>query len=131
VAFLRSCPLAARVSQGVFISHSIPDAVGVRGFDPSIFDRQLGDVEFLERSPLFELVWGRDYRQANAEVFAQMVGANVLINGHEPCTGVGYSVPNDIQVILDCCSEMASYVLLSTGRQWTQSTVIEQIRNLA
>ena len=39
--FLRSCPLAVRLPGDVFISHSAPDAVDERPFDPTIFSREI------------------------------------------------------------------------------------------
>ena len=47
---------------GCSITHSIPENVDTRRFDPSIFTRQLDSAEFYERTGVFELVWGRDYR---------------------------------------------------------------------
>ena len=55
--------------------------------------------------------------------------AEVLINGHEPCTD-GYSTPNSRQVIIDCCNDKACYVILPTDRSWTQADVVERIAKL-
>ena len=41
-----------------------------------IFSTPAGPGEYHERTGVFELVWGRDYRQENAEAFAELVGAN-------------------------------------------------------
>lgn len=127
--FLRSCPLAVRLSSGVFISHSIPQKVDSRPFDKSLFSRELDPVEYYEQGDLFELVWGRDYREENARAFAAMVGAKVLITGHEPCSD-GYAVPNQTQVILDCCSDKACYVVLPVGRPLSQAEIVERIEKL-
>ena len=55
------------------------------GFDLSVFTRELKVEDCVEGSEAFRLAWGRDYRGQNARQFAQMVGAKILINGHEPC----------------------------------------------
>ena len=55
--------------------------------------------------------------------------AQVLIHGHEPCLE-GFAIPNSHQVILDCCSDKACYVVLSTDREWTQADVVERIQRL-
>jgi len=128
-SFLRSCSLAARTPGGVFVSHSIPAKVDSHGFDASIFEREIDMGDLLENRPAFDLVWGRDYRNANAEAFARLVGATVLINGHEPCQE-GYAVPNRWQVILDCCGEEARYVLLPTKERLDQAAVVERIRRV-
>lgn len=127
--FLQSCPLAVRLPGGVFVSHSIPERCDKTRFDRSIFTREIDPVEFFERTAVFDLVWGRDYRQENADAFAQMVGAQVLINGHEPCVE-GFAAPNRTQVILDCCSDKATYVILATDREWAHADVIERVRKL-
>jgi hypothetical protein len=127
--FLQSCPLAVRLSQGVFASHSIPEFCDTRPFDAGIFDREISYTEYFERSAVFQLVWGRDYRPENAKTFAELVGANVLINGHEPCYQ-GFTAPNDYQIILDCCADKAGYVILTPDRPWTQSEIMERVQLL-
>jgi hypothetical protein len=125
--FLRTSPLAVRIACGVFVCHSIPEGVDTRSFDPTIFERPLDPLEFYERSDIFQMVWGRDHRPENAQAFAQLMDARVLINGHEPCAD-GYAVPNPHQVILDCCADRACYVVLSTGHEWTQEEVVKRIQ---
>lgn len=127
--FLASCPLAVRLPSGIFISHSCPDACDVEPFDVSVFDRPLSCADYGSGSPAFRLVWGRDFRPANAEAFARQVGAEVLIHGHEPCEA-GFSAPNKRQVILDGCCSQATYLLLPVGPKMTQAEVISRIRNL-
>ena len=127
--FIRSCPLAVRLPGGVFISHSVPEGVDTRHFDSSIFFREIDPVEYYERTGVFELVWGRDYRQENASAFAELMQAKVLINGHEPCPE-GFNTPNDTQIIMDCCSEKACYVILPTAGELSQAEIVERIKKL-
>lgn len=128
--FLRSCPLAVRLPGGVFVSHSVPDNVDERPFDTSIFTRELQPREYHERTGVFDLVWGRDYREENAEAFAELVNANVLIHGHEPCSE-GYNAVNSTQLILDCCGEKACYVILPTAVEaWTQAEIVDRVQRL-
>ena len=127
--FLASCPLAVRLPSGIFISHSCPDACDLEPFDVSIFERPLTCADYVSGSPAFRLVWGRDFRPANAEAFARQVGADLLIHGHEPCEA-GFSAPNKWQVILDGCCAQATYLLLPVGQKLTQAEVISHIHNL-
>lgn len=127
--FLAACPLALRLSSGVFISHSCPDNCDREPFDVSIFDRPLACSDYRSGSPAFRLVWGRDFRPANAEAFARQVGAEVLIHGHEPCEA-GYSAPNERQVILDGCCSQATYLILPVGPPLTQADVVARIASL-
>ena len=128
--YLKTCPLAVRIADGVFVCHSIPEGLDQRPFDHTIFSRPLDPLEFYERGDIFQLVWGRDHREENARAFAETMEARVLINGHEPCAD-GFSVPNPYQVILDCCGERACYVVLSTECEWTQAEVVKRIQRLA
>jgi hypothetical protein len=127
--FLESCPLAVRLANGLFVSHSIPERVDQYGFDTSVFDRPIESWEYFERGPVFELLWGRDYREVNARAFAELVGSRLLVNGHEP-SAAGHSSPNPLQIILDCCGQQPGWLLLRTDRDYTRAELLEQIRTL-
>lgn len=127
--FLRSCPLAVRMPGGVFVSHSLPERMEMRNFDMTVFDRPLESVDLREHSDVFDLVWGRDHRVSNARAFAEAVGARVLIHGHEPCLH-GYSVPNDVQLVLDCCGDEACYVLLPMRDDLSHADIVSRIARL-
>ena len=127
--FIFSCPLAVRLPWGIFISHSIPEKVDSYRFDKTIFTRQLDPIELFGRGPVFELVWGRDYRQENADAFARAVQAEVFINGHEP-RPEGFATPNTRQIILDCCGEKACYVILPIQQKASQEEIVKRIQRL-
>jgi len=127
--FIRSCPLAVRLP-GVLVCHSAPEQTDIRGFDSGVFQRPLEALDLKEHGDVFRLVWGRDHRPENAKAFAKLVGARTLIHGHEPCPE-GYSVPNEVQIILDCCGEKACYLLVPTSKEFTHAELVERIRPLA
>jgi len=127
--FLRACPLAVRLPGGVMVVHSTPERVADQGFERDIFDRPLEDDDFLQRGTLFQLVWGRDYSPENARTFAELAGAKVLICGHEPCPA-GFSAPNDTQIIIDCCADQATYVILPTDQDLTHPEILQRIQKL-
>jgi hypothetical protein len=127
--FLAGCPLAVRLPSGIFISHSCPDRCDHEPFDVSVFDRPLSAADYKNGSPAFKLVWGRDFRAANAEAFARQVGAEVLIHGHEPCEA-GFSAPNKRQIILDGCCSHATYLILPVGPKLSQADVVSRICSL-
>jgi hypothetical protein len=127
--FIRSCPLAVRLPGDVLVCHSAPENVAHEKWDVSILNRPLEAEDWQEHSDLFWLLWGRDYRPENAHAFAKLVKAKVLVHGHDPCPN-GYNVPNDTQIILDCCGEKACYVILPLDRGFTQSQIIEKIKPL-
>jgi hypothetical protein len=93
MAFIASCPLAGRVGQTVFICHSCPERSDVDCFDASVLARPYAQRDLCDGGSVFRLVWGRDFRAANAAAFAKAVNAKCLIHGHEPCP-LGYRIPN-------------------------------------
>jgi hypothetical protein len=127
--FLQSCPFAVRLPHDEFISHSIPEQCEVNGFDAEIFDRELSFSEYFEQSGVFNLVWGRDYRLENAQAFAEIVGARLLITGHEPCLE-GFHAPNELQIVLDCCSDAGGYLILPTDRPLSHAEILKLVRKL-
>jgi hypothetical protein len=75
------------------------------------------------------MIWGRDYRPENAREFAKLLKANVLIHGHDPCPE-GFRIPNDTQIILDCCGDKACYLLLPTSGSLTHKQIVDRIKPL-
>ncbi|HUY87111.1 MAG TPA: metallophosphoesterase [Pirellulales bacterium] len=128
-AFIRSCPLAVRLPGGVLVCHTLPERCDSRGFDRDIFERPLEAPELLEHGDVFNLLWGRDYRAENAKAFAKQAGASVLIHGHEPCPE-GFNVPNDVQIILDCCGQPACYLIVPTDREYSHADLVGRIQRL-
>jgi len=126
--FLETCPIAVRIGN-IFVSHSLPEAVDRRGFDATILDRPLTDDDWAVRSPLFDMVWGRDFSQENADAFAQAVGAELLIHGHEPCPE-GFRVPNERQVIIDCCGMQPTCILIPVGKRLTHAELVGRVKFL-
>jgi hypothetical protein len=127
--FLRSCPLAVRLPGGVLVCHSAPEQADADPFDASLFDRPLDVTDWQEQGDMFRMLWGRDYRQENAREFAKQVKAKVLIHGHDPCPE-GYRVPNDIQIILDCCADRATYLILPTSAELSHKQIVNRIKPL-
>ena len=126
LAFLRSCPLGVRLAGSLLITHSLPERLDERPFDTTIFDRPLELDDLREGGAVFDLVWGRDYREENARRFAGLMEVETLIHGHDPCPQ-GFKVPNAIQVILDCCSRPAAYVIVPTDAPMSQAAIVERI----
>ncbi len=127
--FIASCPLAIRTANGIFISHSLPDKCDTTPFDDGVLVRPLSCGDWVSGSAAFRMVWGRDCRSANAHAFAKKVGATLLVQGHEPCTN-GFLVPNDVQIILDCCASNASYLILPLSQPITHAQAVARIQKL-
>ncbi len=127
--FIASCPIAARLSNGVFLCHGSPNLVDENGFDTSIFDRPLTPADLAPAGAVFRLVWGRDFRAENAAAFAALVDAKLLIHGHEPCEA-GFAAPNPQQIILDSCCQNACYLRLPVAELLTQDQILQRIESL-
>lgn len=129
--FLKSCPLGIRIGERVLMTHSLPEKLDspCSPFDWSIFDRPVRDEELKPGGPVFRLVWGRDFRPANAEIFAKKMQADVLINGHEPTTA-GFDLPNPTQIVIDSCHENGCYALLPLDRPLSHADVLARIQPL-
>lgn len=130
MGFIRSLPLGLRLPGGVFVCHSLPADTDTQGFDREVFDRQVSEKDLAEGGDVFRLTWGRDYRQENADAFAQIIGANVIVTGHEPCAA-GYRAPNSRQVIIDCCNDPACYLLLPvSGEPLSHGAILRRVHPL-
>lgn len=125
--FLASCPLGLRLASGVFVCHSLPEQTDVLGFDTGILRRKLQPSDLAPHGPVFRMLWGRDSRPANAAAFARLVEAELLVNGHEPCSN-GFAAPNPHQIILDCCGRKACYLMLPLDQSVHHAELVRRIR---
>jgi hypothetical protein len=127
--FIRSCPLAVRMSNGVFISHSAPDRKAMERFDPKVFTRELYEADLLPGGSAHAVVWGRDHDNDHIKRFAEMVSAKVLLHGHEP-TPAGYQCPNDYQIIFDASGKECWCSLVPAGRAVDAKLLAEKLHRL-
>lgn len=129
--FLKSCPFGIRIGERVLMTHSLPERLdsSCDCFDWSIFDRPARPEELKPGGSVFRLVWGRDFRPANAAIFAKKMHAEVLINGHEPTTA-GFDLPNPTQIVIDSCHENGCYALLPLDRPLSHSDVLARVHPL-
>jgi hypothetical protein len=83
--FLLSFPLGIRCPNGVFFCHSLPTDPEIPTFDFTVFNRPLTGADYRRRvGPVYQLIWGRKTSADGAAKFAEKVGANVLVTGHQP-----------------------------------------------
>ena len=128
-AFFRSVPLAARTSTGVFISHSSPERAKLNGMNRSFFLRPMQDDDYAEDGAAYNLVWGRDVSQAAADAFAESVGAEVLIVGHQPCPN-GIDAPNTRHIVLDSAHDRGRYLLLPLDQRLSQEEILARASHI-
>ncbi|HSZ58938.1 MAG TPA: metallophosphoesterase [Tepidisphaeraceae bacterium] len=98
--FLLSFPLAVRAPNGLFFCHSLPTDQEMLDFDFGVFDRALTGADYRRRTgPVYQLIWGRKTSPESAETFADKVGAQLLITGHQP-QEAGYLVNGNRHLII-------------------------------
>jgi len=88
--YIRSLPLAARLANGIFLSHSLPDGFYVDHFDLTVFQREPTEADLAAGGPAYALVWGRFQSPEAVEIFARRLGVEAFIVGHTP-QDMGYA----------------------------------------
>jgi hypothetical protein len=123
-------PLAVRTANRVFLSHSLPSAKRLDGFEPAVLERDTHeDADVHLGGTIHALVWGRDTKPATAAAFLAKVDADWLVSGHIPCEQ-GFEVPNDRQIILDASGSPACYCLFPADRPVTLEELVRGVGNL-
>jgi hypothetical protein len=98
--FLLSLPLAVKCPNGLFFCHSIPQEKEVATFDYGVFDRPVTGEDLRRRTgSVYQLIWGRHAGPEAADVFAERVGAKIIVTGHQPQEG-GYLTNGDRHLII-------------------------------
>lgn len=127
--FWISHPAAVRTANRLFVSHSTPRFEKLEGLSLEYLRTTPPEVAFQRKSPLFDMIWGRDYRAETANAVAEIMEAAVLIVGHTPCED-GMATPNDLHVILDCKDYQGRYAVLPLDRPLTHDAVVGMCRKL-
>lgn len=127
--FLTSLPLAVRLPNGVFISHSTPQSDALKRFDYGIFDRPLTMDDYLPGGSVYELVWGRHHNQAAADEFAHRVDAEILITGHQTSMP-GVKTPTSRHIILTSDGPLGRFLNLRLNVRAPYDVVLRQARKI-
>lgn len=127
--FIQSSPLGIRIGERTFVSHSLPERLDWDPFDATVFERSLRPGDLMEEGAAFRIVWGRDFREENVEIYLHAVQADVLLSGHEPAPA-GYQLPNSRQIILDCCHDEARCAIVPTSGPIDQTRLVQKLVKL-
>jgi hypothetical protein len=125
--FIASCPLAVRTSNGLFCTHSIPEAADSEGFDASVFSKDLVEDDFRSCGDIARMVWGRDFRLANSQAFLKEVNAQFAVTGHEPCEE-GFHEANAKHLIIDSSHEAGTYLDLPIAEALTMKRLLGYVQ---
>lgn len=122
--FLLSFPLAARTQTGIFLCHSLPTDAQIDTFDFSIFDRPLEGADYAQRTgPVYQLIWGRNMGPETVDKFAEKVGANLLITGHQP-QEMGYGTNGERHLILASDHNHGVFLPIDLSAQYDIETLV-------
>lgn len=121
-------PVALRTPNDVFISHSLTPGRQVGSFDAKLLEAdKLDEKEYLPGGLVYGIVWGRDTSERAVDDYLRKVDADFLVSGHIP-TDEGFSVPNHRQLIVDCSTTPAAYVLFPADRKLTHAELVGCVR---
>jgi len=126
---LASFPLAARTASGVFISHSTPGRDALRSFDYAILDRPLTLDDCQRGSSLYEFVWGRAHDERAANRFANAVGAQILVTGHQNSMP-GVKAPTSRHIILTSDGPMGRFLQLPLATSVPHRALVRQVTKI-
>jgi hypothetical protein len=124
----RSLPLAVRTPNRVLLCHTIPDARDLDGLDLEILKNGVWPPESLLRGgTVYALTWGRDTSRETADRFADLMHADLFINGHQPCEE-GFMQANHRQLIIDGTDPYPTYCLFDAREPMTMERLLGGVR---
>lgn len=126
--FLLSFALAVRAPGGVFFCHSLPTDQEIPGFDYTVFNRPLTGADYRRRTgPVYQLIWGRNTTGAAAEIFADKVGARLLVTGHQP-QDAGYKINGARHLIIASDHNQGVMLALKLGESYDMDGLLGRMR---
>lgn len=129
--FLLSLPLGIRAPNGIFCCHSLPTDQQLETFDFGIFDRELTGPDYARKTgPVYQLIWGRNMSPATAAAFADRVGAEVLLTGHQPQES-GHAVNGERHLILASDHNQGVYLPIDLTRRYTMDELVGSLQKFA
>ena len=127
--YIASLPLAARLANGIFLAHSLPDALCVERFDLTVFDREPTAADLSPNGSAYALVWGRFQTPEVVELFARRLAVDLFVVGHTPqemgCARVGR------MLILASEHNHGVFLPIDLGRRYTGEELELGVRKFA
>jgi len=123
--FLFSQPLAVRLDNRIWLSHSLPSDRFVEKFDPAIMDRQLKINDCEKPGSAYLLTWGRKHSQALLDKMAELLDVDIFILGHQPQQG-GWCQAGENLLIIASDHNHGGLLPIDLAESYT----IEQLINL-
>lgn len=125
--FLLSLPLAIKTASGLLFTHSLPTDEQIAKFDYTVFDRPLTGPDYKRRvGPVYQLIWGRHMTPAGVDVFAEKLGAKLIVTGHQP-QEMGYAVNGDKHLIIASDHNHGVFLPLDLSVEYTMDELVERL----
>lgn len=122
--FLLSLPLAIRTQNGLFFCHSLPTDDQIQNFDYTVFNRPLTGPDYKRRvGPVYQLIWGRHMTPAGVELFAQQVGAQLIVTGHQP-QDMGFAVNGERHLIIASDHNQGVFLPLNLSEPYDMDAMV-------
>ncbi len=126
--FLLSLPLAVRAPNGIFCCHSLPTDDQVGNFDFSIFDRPLEGPDYAQRTgAVYQLIWGRNMTPAAVDIFADKVGAKLVITGHQP-QEMGFSTNGQRHLIIASDHNQGVFLPINLAQEYEIGALVSRLQ---
>lgn len=129
-AFIRSLPLAGRTPNRVFLSHSLPGANMLAGFDRSVFSRRPTEEDLRESGSAHMMVWGRYQTEHVLKTMAELLDVDFFLCGHQP-QEMGYDVFHERMIILASEHNHGVFLPFDLGKSLTLDKLLNNIRPFA
>jgi hypothetical protein len=125
--FLLSFPLAIR-TKNVFFCHSLPMDTEMEAFDYSVFGRTLTGPDYARKTgPVYQLIWGRHVTPEFVAKFAEVVGAGVIVTGHQP-QDMGYGVNGDQHLIIASDHNQGVVLQMDLAREYSMEELVRSLK---
>jgi hypothetical protein len=125
--FLLSLPLAVRTQNGIFCCHSMPTDDQIDNFDFTIFDRELTGADYAQRTgPVYQLIWGRHMSPATVDKFAEKVGADLILTGHQP-QEMGHATNGDKHLILASDHNQGVFLPIDLSQKYDLDALVPRL----
>lgn len=122
-----SLPVAIRLPNRIFLSHSLPAANRLGNWSLEKLKKEmLNEDDYKLGGIVHSVVWGRDTTESTARAYLDLVEADLLVSGHIP-NDIGYDSPNVHQVVLDSKDENAHVLMFPTTGSLTKDQLLKHL----
>ena len=130
IDFGLSLPLAVRTSNNIFMSHSLPGAESISGFDCDIFDSELTEDILMDNQSIRGLLWDRHHNDNLINNLTSILNAKMFIIGHQP-QPLGHSRPFRKLIILASDHNLGCILPFELGKEYSPDELYSLVIKIA